>query len=419
MPKDSINQLMKNRNMKIFIGVLTGAVAMVFLFFAVTSPKNNKTKSPMDVSAELMSPVAMDFTDRVNKKAIENDQDNIDELKKQVNNLKKEFKDSIESMHAQQMEDKQVIADLQLALKQSQEPPSATVKGVAPGNQNALGNAPVTHSMEFNMQTVEFHYEKKVNESHDNKDIVTAGTFARAVLLSGADADASVNGQSNTDPILLRLLDDGVMPNGKHAHLKGCFVVASVYGDISSERGQVRTQRLSCVNKTGQTMDISVFGTVVGSSGKDGIRGIPVMRNGAILTWAGLSGFFSGVGQAMQQSQTTQSISALGTTNTIDASKTMQYGMYGGAGGALSKLADYYVKRADQYHPIIQINPGSIATVVFLKPFTMDFSVKPSENTDDKNTTSHGLNGDAIINSMNSIENNVESSTSRALGDHA
>lgn len=416
--KNNINQATHKRNMKIFLSVLLGVVVIFFLFIAVTSPKHTPSKKQAEDPSGLSGPVTTNFTEKTNKKAIEKDQENIADLRNKIEDVEKEFNATMDKLNATLVGDQQKIADLQVASKQSYESAAAAIPANTAGNQGALGAASLSHGMELNMQTVEFHYEKKSSGMYEKKFIVTAGTFARAVLLSGADADASVNGQSNTDPILLRLLDDGVMPNGKHAHLKGCFVIASVYGDISSERGQIRTQRLSCVNKAGQTMDISVFGTVVGSSGKDGLRGTPVMRNGEILTWAGLSGFFSGISQAMQQSQTTQSISPLGTTNTVDASQTMQYGLYGGAGGALSKLADYYIKRADQYHPIIEINSGSQATVVFLKPFTIDFTAPESLSVDDKSTTTHGLNGDAIINSMSSIENNVETSSSHTLGGH-
>ncbi|PSV86227.1 conjugal transfer protein TraB, partial [Photobacterium iliopiscarium] len=37
-----------------------------------------------------------------------------------------------------------------------------------------------------------------------------------------------------------------------------------------------------------------------------------------------------------------------------------------------SKLADYYIKLAEQYHPIIELNPGSIANLVFLEGFPLD-----------------------------------------------
>lgn len=200
--------------------------------------------------------------------------------------------------------------------------------------------------------------------------LVPSGTFAKAVLLSGADANASVNGEKNTDPMLLRILDNGTLPNGHHSTLKGCFVTASIYGDISSERGQIRTELLSCIRPSGDVLNIAVQGTIVGSAGKNGLRGIPVMRNGKILWNAGISGGIAGLGSAAQKSQENQSSSPLGSVATVSGNY-LSYAAYGGMKSAADQLARYYVQRAEQYHPIIQINPGSQVTIIFLKPFSL------------------------------------------------
>nr|UNJ80382.1 IncF plasmid conjugative transfer pilus assembly protein TraB [Morganella morganii] len=69
--------------------------------------------------------------------------------------------------------------------------------------------------------------------------------------------------------------------NQRSGKLENCFVTAATYGDISSERAIVRLQRLSCVIN-GKHIDTAVKGHV-SFYGKNGIKGIPVMRNGQIL----------------------------------------------------------------------------------------------------------------------------------------
>ena len=205
------------------------------------------------------------------------------------------------------------------------------------------------------------------------KDYVPAGTFAKAVLLSGADTNAGIHGQADTTPITLRILDDGTLPNGEHSSLKGCFVTAAAYGDASSERGQIRLQRLSCVRKpSGQVLDVPIEGTINDMGGSDGIRGHVVMRNNKLIWNAGVSGLLSGIGKAAQQASSTQTISPLGgVINTVSPSKVLQSGAFGGADTALGKLADYYIKLADMYHPIIQVHAGSEVNIVFLKGFSL------------------------------------------------
>jgi len=203
------------------------------------------------------------------------------------------------------------------------------------------------------------------------KDYVPPGTFAKAVLLSGADTNAGVHGQTDTTPIVMRILDKGTLPNGNHSSLKGCFVTAAAFGDASSERGQIRLQHLSCVRPGNHILDIPVEGTINDMGGNDGIRGHVVMRNQKLIWNAGVSGFLSGIGSAMQQSATTQSISPLGVTNAIASGKVFEHSAYGGANTALGKLADYYIKLADMYHPIVQVHAGSQVNIVFLKGFSL------------------------------------------------
>lgn len=199
---------------------------------------------------------------------------------------------------------------------------------------------------------------------------VPAGTFATGVLLEGADANASVNGQSDTVGILVRLLDSGTLPNGHHSHLRGCFVLASLYGDISSERGEARLTTLSCTRANGEVLERSVRG-YLSFAGKEGIKGHPVMRNGKILAMAGFSGMLSGFGTSLQQASQTQSTSALGTTATVDSGALLQNGLANGASTAMAQLAHYYIQRADQYHPVIEIGSGTVATVIFQAGFSL------------------------------------------------
>ncbi|MCX7125443.1 MAG: hypothetical protein NTU49_06810 [Gammaproteobacteria bacterium] len=169
-----------------------------------------------------------------------------------------------------------------------------------------------------------FSYDGNNTATQDNakctpKNCILPGTFARAVLLGAADADASVNGQSNTTPILFRVLGRGILPNGYHSHLKGCFVVGEVYGDVSSGRGEVKLAQISCIIK-GKTISRSINGEAF-YLGKEGIYGNTITRNGPMLWNAALSGMLSGLAQGAQQAQQTQSISPLGTTTSVPPSR--------------------------------------------------------------------------------------------------
>lgn len=205
-----------------------------------------------------------------------------------------------------------------------------------------------------------------------SNNYVPSGTFVRAVVLGGADADASVNGQSKNNGVMLfKLLQPGTLPNGKHSHLQGCFVTASSYGDISSERAYVVLDKLSCAQTGKSIIDRAVTGWAF-FGGKVGIKGKPLMRDNKIMQWAGISGIASGIAAAAQYSQSIQSISPLGSATAVPSANIGPYAAYGGATKAADQLSQYYIKRADQYHPVIQVGSGNLVTIVFKDGFYLE-----------------------------------------------
>ena len=79
--------------------------------------------------------------------------------------------------------------------------------------------------------------------------------------------------QRNPQPVLLRLMDNAVLPNQFRSKVKECFVVGAGYGDVSSERAYIRTESLSCITREGTAIDVPVKGYVAGEDGKAGMRG--------------------------------------------------------------------------------------------------------------------------------------------------
>jgi conjugal transfer pilus assembly protein TraB len=200
--------------------------------------------------------------------------------------------------------------------------------------------------------------------AHDSRSYIASGAFARAILLGGLDAPTGGQAQHNPQPVLLRLVDNAVLPNRFRAGIKECFVVGAGYGDISSERAYIRTESLSCVSRDGQAMDMPLKGYVAGEDGKAGMRGRMVSKQGQILANALVAGVASGIGHAFQQGSTTLSVSPLGATSTVDAGKQLDAGLGSGVGQALDRLAQYYISLAEKIFPVIEIDAGRTVDVV-------------------------------------------------------
>lgn len=197
---------------------------------------------------------------------------------------------------------------------------------------------------------------------------IPSGSFSEAVMIEGADANASVTGQQNTSPVVITLMGDVSMPNGRTYNLDQCRVTGEIYGDISSERGDVRTKNISCILKNGKHIDMPFEGHV-SYQGKQGIRGKPVMRNGDIIFNAGAAGLLSGFGEGIK-SAATPSV-GLGATASVSGADIFKQGIGGGASKAADTLSQYWIKRAEQYHPVIDIGAGNAVTVVFQQGFQL------------------------------------------------
>lgn len=198
---------------------------------------------------------------------------------------------------------------------------------------------------------------------------IPSGSFSEATMIEGADANASVTGQQNTSPVVITLLGEVSMPNGKTWNMDQCRVTGEMYGDISSERGEVRTKNISCILTNGKHIDMPFDGHV-SFQGKVGIRGKPVMRNGAIIANAGAAGLLSGFGEGIKSAATPTV--GLGGSASVGAGDIFKQGIGGGASKAADTLSQYWIKRAEQYHPVIDIGAGNAVTVVFQQGFRLE-----------------------------------------------
>ena len=109
--------------------------------------------------------------------------------------------------------------------------------------------------------------------------------------------------------------------------------------------------------------------------GKNGIKGEVIMRNGQILGWAWGQALLMAWVRASKKSASPQV--GIGATATMNGGDIAKAGIGGGAGQAAKTLSDYYIKRAEQYHPIIPIGAGNEVTMVFQDGFSSKPSPRP------------------------------------------
>ncbi len=212
---------------------------------------------------------------------------------------------------------------------------------------------------------------KKLSQSanaHINNSIefIPAGSFIRVALLNGIDAPTGGQAQSNPLPIALHVLDTANLANKYKLDIRDCRFIAAAWGDLSSERAMARIETLTCIIN-GETVELPVKGQVIGEDGKAGIRGRLVTKQGQILANALLAGIASGIGKAFQQSATTQSVSTLGVTSTIQSDDVAKAAIGSGVGNAGTALEQYYLKAADKLYPVIETDGGRMVEILVTK----------------------------------------------------
>lgn len=195
-----------------------------------------------------------------------------------------------------------------------------------------------------------------------------SGSFMKAVMLNGIDAPTSSGAKGEPYPVLLTVTDMSNLPNRFRMNLRECFIIGAGYGNLSDERAYIRTETLSCVTTSGQSIDVPLKGQVVGGDGKLGVRGRLVSKQGQKIAMAIFAGTIGGLGNALkpQQAVSLNLGSSSGVTQPSVGDVAMSAGM-GGAGNALNKVADYYLKMAETLFPIIEIDAGRPVEIIILK----------------------------------------------------
>jgi len=205
-----------------------------------------------------------------------------------------------------------------------------------------------------------------------------AGAHAQAVVLAGVDASAGVSSQGDPRPVLMRITgpawtaaEDGT---AMRVDVDGCTVTGAAHGDLSSEKVYVRFRTMTCAGPaSGTVVETEVAGFVAGS-GKTGVRGPVVSREGALVEKAFLAGVVSGLGQGVSGAFAPQAV-ATGTGAAVANTSLSDIGRAGlgaGASSAGQKVADYMIRRAEQYQPVVQLQAGTRVTLVFLEGARID-----------------------------------------------
>jgi conjugal transfer pilus assembly protein TraB len=203
-----------------------------------------------------------------------------------------------------------------------------------------------------------------------------AGSNVSGTLITGLDAPSANQSRQDPIPALLRVKHEAILPNRFRMDIRECFLIASGYGDLSSERANMRAERISCITKDGAVIESAMDAYAVGEDGKAGVRGRLVSKNGQIIGNALLSGFVSGITQAFapQKVQSYRRTVSQGEPQPfVYPSPEMLGGqaIMGGVKGAAEQIADYYLEMAKNIFPIIEVDAGRKVDFIMIRGMSL------------------------------------------------
>lgn len=240
------------------------------------------------------------------------------------------------------------------------------IETVTTSNENTNSGTSRSFGQSFSLTASETPVSADGATVNSLRNYIPAGSYVPAVVLSGADAATNVVDRENPTPVLFRVTGPAVTAGrgsqGARVNIKGCTIQGSAIGDLSSERVKVRLISMTCLKRNGTVIEARVSGYMTGS-GKAGVRGQVVSREGNLVSNAAIAGVLQGIATTAQTATGTNEEAAVADI----AQSALAAAGAGGVQQAASTLSEYYINRAEQYQPVISLHGGTNVELVFLE----------------------------------------------------
>ena len=290
-------------------------------------------------------------------------------ITKKIEQLEKLFLKQAQE-HRDQLKKQEKLHQSALA-KQSKQLQSSVGAATLASSVSNPANAKVANVGVVNNRTItSINFSKKDEGSlKDSRYYIPAGAQADARITIGVDTSTSVGKASEPDMVELMITSPaiGAYKNGKslETDILGCTVLAQAYGEIGSEKANMRLQTMTCKVGKNQFFEVPVKG-IVANRGSSGVRGKVIHRDGELIRDSALAGFIGSAGKGAAD-YFSSPISALtgGRTEDTPAKDIFSGAVGAGIGDAASSISNYKLEQAKQRAPVISIQPYTNVTVVF------------------------------------------------------
>lgn len=222
------------------------------------------------------------------------------------------------------------------------------------------------------INSIKFGSNVQWDKPKDIREFVPETSFVSGYTLGGIVTSTGINTASeNATPVVIRLSSRGNLPKNINVDISKCRIQGSSYGDISSERVIIRAEKLICIDpKTELVTTSDVIGVVHGDDGMNGIKGKVIATSNRHIKNAFIGSMLSGLASSSKgvEGLTLTSLGAINTKRQGFKDLTGQ-GLLKGGSNAGEKIADYYLRLAEQMSPVLTVPGGVKVDVIFTKGF--------------------------------------------------
>jgi len=195
--------------------------------------------------------------------------------------------------------------------------------------------------------------------------------LSSAYLITGVYAPVFSAGNTSPLPVLLQATGNILIANDDTASIDKCFLIGSAKGNMNSQTADIRLVKISCSLDNGKYfVEGPISGWVIGENGIPGVHGTLLYKNGAFISKTFLAGFLQTFSQAFAGSSggavpvAGQANSSTSTSTGQAVQQNAQYAALSGAANVFGKIANYYLKMAQQIFPVIEVKPGRTVDVL-------------------------------------------------------
>jgi hypothetical protein len=211
--------------------------------------------------------------------------------------------------------------------------------------------------------------EPNIVTPKDSKIYIPETSYVSGFLMGGIAVSTSIGSQGAPIPVAIRITDRGNLPKNFNMDFKNCRILGSGYGDLSSERAVIRVETMICETQdSDEVITTKIAGIIYGDDGMNGIKGRVVDMSGKHIRNAAVGGILTGFANTMKM----EGQFALGSFGAIQTKQQnigdkLRNNSLSGIGNSADKIADYYIKQAENMSPILLIPGGTKVDVLFTK----------------------------------------------------